>query len=142
MAAISNALKEAGVPPTYGFTNGGFAENEPAWRASGQVLGNHTWSHMNLNENALAAWQADLLRDEAVIAPLMTDGDWHWLRYPYLAEGETPDKWQAARRFLAGHGYRIASVTMSFGDYAWAAPMRGAWQRRTARGSPRWGRAI
>src|SRR3546814_11648295 len=59
MAAISNALKEAGVPPTYGFTNGGFAENEPAWRASGQVLGNHTWSHMNLNENALAAWQAD-----------------------------------------------------------------------------------
>src|SRR3546814_19861938 len=52
----------------------------------------------------------------------MTDGDWHWLRYPYLAEGETPDKWQAARRFLAGHGYRIASVTMSFGDYAWAAP--------------------
>src|SRR3546814_4087800 len=108
MAAISNALKEAGVPPTYGFTNGGFAENEPAWRASGQVLGNHTWSHMNLNENALAAWQADLLRGEAVIAPLMTDGDWHWLRYPYLAEGETPDKWQAARRFLAGHGYRIA----------------------------------
>src|SRR3546814_6760163 len=75
-----------------------------------------TWSHMNLNENALAAWQADLLRDEAVIAPLMTDGDWHWLRYPYLAEGETPDKWQAARRFLAGHGYRIASVTMSFGE--------------------------
>src|SRR3546814_10969408 len=52
----------------------------------------------------------------------MTDGDWHWLRYPYLAEGETPDKWQAARRFLAGHGYRIARVTMSFGDYAWAAP--------------------
>src|SRR3546814_8372208 len=72
--------------------------------------------------NARAAWQADRLRDEAVIAPLMTDGDWHWLRYPYLAEGETPDKWQAARRFLAGHGYRIASVTMSFGDYAWAAP--------------------
>src|SRR3546814_16414044 len=80
-----------------------------------------TWSHMNLNENALAAWQADLLRDEAVIAPLMTDGDWHWLRYHYPAEGETPERWQAARRFLAGHGYRIASVTMSFAYYAWAA---------------------
>ncbi|MCM8730620.1 GDSL-type esterase/lipase family protein [Hephaestia sp. GCM10023244] len=129
MAAISTALKDAGVPPTYGFTNGGFAEAEPAsipalaaWRASGQLLANHGWSHMNLNENALSAWQADVLRNEPAIEPLMAGADWHWLRYPYLAEGETPAKWKAARTFLARHKYKVASVTMSFGDYAWAAP--------------------
>jgi peptidoglycan/xylan/chitin deacetylase (PgdA/CDA1 family) len=129
MAAISDALNEAGVPPTYGFTNGGFAEAEPAstpalaaWRASGQVLANHSWSHMNLDEHSLADWEADVLRNEPVIAPLMDGADWHWLRYPFLAEGDTPEKWRGARAFLAEHGYRIASVTMSFGDYAWAGP--------------------
>ncbi|HVI99388.1 MAG TPA: GDSL-type esterase/lipase family protein [Sphingomonas sp.] len=129
MAKISAALKAAGVPPTYGFTNGGFAENEPAskpalaaWRASGQLLANHSWSHMNLNEHEFDDWKVDVVRDEAVIAPLMAGADWHWLRYPYLAEGETPAKRQAARAFLAERGYKVASVTMSFGDYAWAAP--------------------
>ncbi len=141
MAAISDALKAAGVPPTYGFTNGGFAEAEPAskpalaaWRASGQVLANHSWSHMSLDEHSLADWEADVLRNEAVIAPLMEGGDWHWLRYPYLAEGETPEKWRDARAFLAGHGYKIASVTMSFGDYAWAVPYARCVSKHDAQG--------
>jgi lysophospholipase L1-like esterase len=141
MAKISAALKNAGVPPTYGFTNGGFAENEPAskpalaaWRASGQVLANHTWSHMSLNEHSFAEWEADVLRDEAVIAPLMQGADSHWLRYPFLAEGESPEKWGAARAFLAKHGYKVASVTMSFGDYAWAAPYARCVAKHDAQG--------
>jgi peptidoglycan/xylan/chitin deacetylase (PgdA/CDA1 family) len=129
MARIAAALKAAGVPPTYGFTNGGFAANEPAslpaldaWRASGDVLANHTWSHMDLNKNSAADWEADLLRNEPVISSRMKGADWHWLRFPYLSEGDTPAKRTEIRRFLSAHGYKIASVSMSFGDYAWNEP--------------------
>jgi lysophospholipase L1-like esterase len=129
MARIAAALHAAGVPPTYGFTNGGFAAREPAsrpalaaWRRSGELLANHSWSHMNANENTTSAWEADVLRNEPVIAPLMKDADWHWLRFPYLAEGETLAKHKEIRTFLSAHGYKIASVTMSFSDFLWNDP--------------------
>ncbi len=48
--------------------------------------------------------------------------DWHWFRFPYLAEGDTPAKHDGVRAFLAQHGYKIAAVTMSFSDYLWNEP--------------------
>src|SRR5689334_19819541 len=51
------ALKAAGLRGVYGFANGGFAEANPgsdaaltAWRKAGFPLGNHSWSHANLND--------------------------------------------------------------------------------------------
>jgi len=92
------------------------------WRDAGFPLGNHTWSHMNLNTSSLADWEADLLKDEPVLQHYATGSDWHWLRYPFLAEGDTPEKRAETRKLLAAHGYRIAAVTMSFGDYMWNDP--------------------
>ena len=57
-----------------------------------------------------------------VISDLMKGQDWHWFRFPYLAEGETPEKHTAVRAFLAKHKYKVASVTMSFGDWMWTDP--------------------
>lgn len=126
---IIRAMKDAHLPPVYGFVNGVALEREPAsapmlkeWRDAGFQLGNHTWSHMNLNTNTAAAWEEDLLKDEPVLREYAGAGDWHWLRYPFLAEGDTPEKRAQARKFLADHGYRIAAVTMSFGDYMWNEP--------------------
>lgn len=126
---IIAALKAAGAPPIYGFVNALRLEDDPAsapvlqlWRDAGFPLGNHTYSHMNLNDNPLSAWQADTLKNEHVLAPLMQGQDWHWLRYPYLAEGTTVLKHDRARAFLAAHGYRIAPVSMSFDDYLWNGP--------------------
>ena len=123
------AFHDAGTAPVYGFINGMQEEREPdsigvlsLWRAAGHPLGNHTWTHMNLNTNSLADWEADLVRNEPLLEKHMAGQDWHWLRYPFLSEGETPDKHRAARGVLKAHGYRIASVTMSFGDYAWNEP--------------------
>jgi hypothetical protein len=39
-----------------------------------------------------------------------------------LAEGDTREKRDGARKFLAEHGYKIAGVTMSFADYLYATP--------------------
>ncbi len=123
------AMKAVHMPPVYGFVNGVAIEHEPAaapmlkdWRDAGFFLGNHTWSHMNLNTSSLADWEANLLKNEPVLEKYAANSDWHWLRYPYLAEGDTPDKRADTRKFLAAHGYRIAAVTMSFGDYMWNEP--------------------
>src|SRR5215469_2857787 len=126
---IIAAMREAHMPPAYGFVNGEFAEKEPLstpmlqeWRDAGLPLGNHTWSHMNLNQRPLAEWEADVLKNEPLLKSYMKDNDWHWLRFPYLAEGDTPEKRHEARAFLQSHGYRIAGVTMSFADYLYNEP--------------------
>ena len=123
------AMHDAHMPPAYGFVNGLQAEREPLsapvlqmWRDAGLPLGNHTWSHPNLNQNSLEDWQLDLLKDEPLLQKYMRNDDWHWLRFPYLGEGETEEKRSAERKFLAQHGYKIAAVTMSFGDYAYNEP--------------------
>src|SRR5207253_1923168 len=112
-----------------GFVNAKALETDPdnikvldAWRAAGFPLGNHTYSHPNLNTTPLDVWEADLLRDEPILQKEMGSADWHWLRYPNLGEGNTPGKRLAARAFLADHGYKIAGITESFGDYAFNGP--------------------
>jgi len=126
---LLTAMKEAHLPPVYGFVNGSLAEKEPRstpmlkeWHDAGFPLGNHTWSHMNLNQHSLAEWEADTLKNEGLLKSYMGSEDWHWLRYPNLAEGDTPEKREGARKFLAEHGYKIAAVTMSFGDYLYNGP--------------------
>jgi lysophospholipase L1-like esterase/peptidoglycan/xylan/chitin deacetylase (PgdA/CDA1 family) len=126
---ILAALHDAGAPPVYGFVNGEALEREPgsdaifgAWRTAGQPLGNHTWSHMNLAQHPLTEFEADATRMEPLLRQHMKDEDWHWFRFPYLSEGDTPEKKNGVRAFLAQHGYRIAAVTMSFGDYQWTEP--------------------
>ncbi len=127
--AVIHALHDAGVPATYGFVNGIHVEQQPGdaavldlWRRSGNLLGNHTWSHMNLNEHSPEEFEADIAHNEPLIRDRMQGLDWRWLRYPYLAEGDSPAKRDAVRAYLAQQHYQIAAVTMSFGDYLWNEP--------------------
>ena len=127
--AIISAMKDAHMPPAFGFVNGVLTEREPPsvgvlseWRQAGLPLGNHTWTHKNLNTSSLADWEADVLEDEPILRSYMQNQDWHWLRFPFLAEGDTAQKREAARKFLAEQRYKIASVTMSFGDYLYNEP--------------------
>ena len=128
---IIGALRDAHVPPTYGFVNGVRIEEQPAdaavlqaWRDAGYPLGNHGWSHMNLNQHPLEEFESDISRNEPILGRLMKakNDDWHWFRFPFLAEGDTPEKNSGIRAFLAQHGYKTAAVTMSFGDYIWNEP--------------------
>jgi len=126
---IVAALREDGIPPVFGFVNGEATEQHPAdsaaldaWRAAGQPLGNHAWSHMNLNTHSLEEFEADANRNEPLLKDLMKDADWHWFRFPYLAEGDTAQKRAGVRAFLKRGGYKVAGVTMSFADYLWTEP--------------------
>jgi len=127
--SILAALKEAKIPEIYGFINAGKLEKNPEdieflklWREVGQPLGNHTYTHMNFNENTVAAFEENIEKNESILKTLMEGKDWHWFRYPYLWEGDTLEKRRAVRAYLKEHGYRIAQVTMDFEDYAWNGP--------------------
>jgi peptidoglycan/xylan/chitin deacetylase (PgdA/CDA1 family) len=123
------ALKAAGLTNVYGFVNGGFAEANPGsdaalalWRKAGFPLGNHTWSHPNLNDLSAIDYEAQIVRNEPLLERFAAGTDWHWFRYPFLSEGQDPAKRAEVRHFLAGRGYKIAQVGMDFGDYAWNEP--------------------
>ncbi len=129
ISKIVAALRDAHVPPTYGFVNGLRLEEQPAdaavlqaWHSAGNPLGNHTWSHMNLNQHSLEDFEQDVVRNESVLASATKDEDWHWFRYPFLAEGDTAAKKAGFQAFLRARGYKVAAVTMSFGDYLWNEP--------------------
>jgi peptidoglycan/xylan/chitin deacetylase (PgdA/CDA1 family) len=125
---IIAALSRAHVP-AYGFINARWVAAQPEtlgalkdWRAAGLPLGNHTWAHRHLSEMSVAEFNDEVARDETVLAQLAGGTDWHWFRYPFLDEGENAEKRNAARQVLARRGYKIAAVTMDFGDWAWTAP--------------------
>jgi len=126
---VIKALQKAHLPPTYGFVNGVAIQQHPetgavlaAWRAAGFPLGNHTWSHMNLNQQSLQNFEQDTEKNEPLLQLQMKGQDWKWFRYPFLAEGDTAPKKMGFRVYLAQHGYRIADVTASFADYEWNEP--------------------
>ena len=112
--------------PAFGFLNAGVDAGYPdaprvlaAWRAAGLPIGNHGFSHLDLGQVGAAAFLADVRRDDAPLAALGRGSDWHWFRYPFLSEGRDAATVAAVRGALRADGYRIAAVTMSFGDYAW-----------------------
>ncbi len=126
---IIAALKAARIPQVYGFVNGvsetadsTAAQVLPAWRAAGFPLGSHTWSHIDLDQSTEVAFEADVARNEPLLAERAAGVDWHWFRFPYLSTGATPEAQAAARAFLQAHGYRIAAVTMDFDDFAFDDP--------------------
>jgi peptidoglycan/xylan/chitin deacetylase (PgdA/CDA1 family) len=127
--SILAALRAHHVPPTYGFVNAKGLDESPAnrdvlrmWREAGHRLGNHTFSHMDLDANTVDAFERDIIDNEAVLRAYMGDEGWRWLRFPYLREGEVPEKRLAIATFLEHRGYRIAEVTISFDDYAYNDP--------------------
>jgi peptidoglycan-N-acetylglucosamine deacetylase len=127
--SILVTLKREKMPPVYGFINGGRGEEDPsslsvlkAWRGAGQPLGNHTWAHLDLNKESPEEFEAEVSRNEPLLKELMGKGDWHWLRYPYLHEGDTVEKRRAVRAWLFAHDYKIAEVNVDFEDYLWNEP--------------------
>lgn len=128
-SSVIRSLQAAHAPPSYGFVNAKGLEQEPssvavleAWRAAQFPLGNHTFSHMDLSTNSTEGFEQDLIADESILKKYMGSEDWHWLRFPFLDEGDGLAKHRALQAFLEEHGYRVAEVTLSFGDYAYSVP--------------------
>lgn len=120
-------LKRYHVTEAFGFVNAVRADEEPeseavlaAWRAVGYPLGNHTFTHLNLDSAAsLEAWEADVTAGEPLVARYMAGDNWHYLRFPNLSAGTDPARHDRAAAFLAARGYKIADVSVSFNDWSY-----------------------
>jgi peptidoglycan-N-acetylglucosamine deacetylase len=128
-ASIVDTLNANHISGVYGFVNAKRLEWDQAgakvlqlWISAGMNLGNHSWSHLSLGTSTATEYEADIARNESVLATYSGDRDWHWFRYTYLWEGDTLEKRRAIRDYLKEHGYRIAQVTLEFGDYDWNDP--------------------
>ena len=127
--SILRTIRIEKLPPVYGFVNGVRVREDPsfdsvltAWRYDGQPLGNHTFTHLDLNHATIEQFEEDILKNEPLLEKHMPGQDWRWLRYPYLNEGDTVEKRRAVRAWLSAHHYKIAEVSMDFGDYLWNSP--------------------
>jgi peptidoglycan/xylan/chitin deacetylase (PgdA/CDA1 family) len=126
--------------PCIGFVNAGRATQLgdsglqsvlKLWLDHGATLGNHTWSHPDLNRVPLAEYEADLLRGEPAVARALGRRPVYF-RHPFLHAGKDPATRQALEKFLAEHGYRIAPVTLDNSDWMFAAVYAPALKRDSA----------
>jgi len=123
------ALKKHHITGVYGFINAskvGDNKNHlailSAWIEGGQLLGNHTFSHMDLAKVDITTYIQDIEKNEPYLQKFMGDKNYKYFRYPYLVEGNTEEKRNRIREYLTSHQYIIAEVTTDFYDYMWNNP--------------------
>jgi peptidoglycan/xylan/chitin deacetylase (PgdA/CDA1 family) len=104
------------------------------WLDGGFELGNHTFSHMSLNQAPLQAWEEDVMRGETVTRLLMEQHHLklRYFRHPYLDTGRDLQTRREAEAFLVSRGYRIAPVTVDAWDWNYAAVYEDAKRRGDA----------
>jgi peptidoglycan/xylan/chitin deacetylase (PgdA/CDA1 family) len=118
--------------PVIGFVNeehgeplgpGGLRQVLDLWLDAGADLGNHTYSHPNINSVALDDYTADIVRGEPVVrAALAARGrTLRFFRHPFLFTGPTPEIKRGMQAFLDDHRYQVAPVTLDNSDYLFAA---------------------
>ena len=128
---ILDALKQARVP-AIGFVNEskihipGERDARTAllqqWIDAGLTLGNHTFSHDDLNKQPLAQFEDGVIHGEVLWRPMMEKAGHRelWFRHPFLHTAAAPAKRVAFERFLDSRGYRIAPVTIEHSDWWFA----------------------
>ena len=90
-----------------------------SWLEHGQMLGNHTYSHISLNHSKLGDFENNVLKGAVVSKKLMNDAGfaYHYFRHPYLHTGITKKIRVAFENFLKKHGYVVAPVTIDTDDW-------------------------
>jgi len=99
-----------------------------AWLDAGLELGNHTASHLDLHQVGVEAYIRDILAGEQHLRPMLSQRGQplKWFRHPFLRTGRSQEEKTALETFLDQHGYRVAPVTVTNSDWAWAAAYRKA----------------
>lgn len=107
----------------YDFGPQGLRQILDLWLDSGAGLGNHSYSHLNINETPLDDYTADIVKGEPILrAALASRGKTlRYYRHPFLYTGPTPEIKKRMQEFLDSHGYRVAPITLDNSDYQFAA---------------------
>lgn len=116
--SILNTLVEYQVPAT-GFVIAGSIKKGQwelleAFRDAGLTIGNHTYSHANLNRMSSEKYINNVAHADEILNPLMSHP--RYFRYPYLAEGQGEKKARVLQ-YLSEHDYIVAPVTIDTKDF-------------------------
>jgi peptidoglycan/xylan/chitin deacetylase (PgdA/CDA1 family) len=124
--------------PVIGFVNAGrvrqlgddgLQEILRLWIASGATLGNHSYSHPDLNNTELDRYTEDILRGEPAIEKALGRRPVYF-RHPFLHAGPNAAKREGLAKFLAAHGYTVAPLTLDNSDWMFAAVYGEALKRK------------
>ncbi|HVV69151.1 MAG TPA: polysaccharide deacetylase family protein [Patescibacteria group bacterium] len=129
---LTNIFKLYKLPPVYGFANCSLAESSSGyellqhWLETGNKLGNHTYSHLDLRNVSLEEYLNDIEKNDIFLSKISGNKDYNYckyFRYPYLLEGETKEKYRGIKKYLNDNNYKITQVTIDFLDFAWEQPL-------------------
>lgn len=92
------------------------------WLDAGLDLGNHSFSHLDINDTPLSRYQADVIRGEAVTGRLLRERGkrLRYFRHPFLHAGKDLQTKSAFEKFLAGRDYTVAPVTIDNQEWVFA----------------------
>ena len=92
------------------------------WVDHGFDLGNHSYSHISIDNATLAEYKADVLRGEKITKELLTKRgkELKFYRHTQLRTGPTPEIKKDLEEFLEAHGYTVAPVTIDNNEYIFA----------------------
>lgn len=119
--------------PAVGFVNESklYVDGEPdqrymelirSWLDAGQELGNHTYSHVYIDQASIEEYREEVIRGEMITRPLMNEfgEDLRYFRHTQLRTGPTETYRQQLNRFLEEKGYTVAPVTIDNDEYIYA----------------------
>lgn len=128
---LTNKLRRAGAP-AIGFVNERklFVRGEidrrtellAMWLDAGLELGNHTFSHVQIDRVTPAQYRDEIVRGEAVTRMLLRERGrpLRYYRHTQLRTGPTPEYRAALSATLRELGYTVAPVTFDNNEYVFA----------------------
>ncbi len=93
------------------------------WVREGFDLGNHTFSHADLNNITLEQFKQEVITGENYLRPTLAEVGKipRYLRFPYNHTGDTKEKHDSVAVFLKQDGYEVAVCTIDNEDYLFNA---------------------
>jgi peptidoglycan/xylan/chitin deacetylase (PgdA/CDA1 family) len=89
------------------------------WTRQGYELGNHTYSHADLNSVTIEQFEKDIVDGEPSVRSLMAEKrkPLRYFRFPFNHTGETSEKHDAIAAFAQARGYQMTACTIENTDW-------------------------
>lgn len=129
------AVLKAHHVPAVGFVNEGKLQVQgerdarvallESWVNAGLELGNHTYSHKNMDSLRVEEFEDETVRGDPVTRLLMASVGKknRYFRHPFLSAGEKAESKAVFEAFLKSRGYTVAPVTVDASDYMFASAL-------------------